>query len=54
MVTWLKLVSRVEVVNPTAVRILTREPYPTLAAQLATIFMVSPRYTAEDLARLAR
>ena len=52
--TWLKPVSRVEVVGPTTVRILTREPYPTLAAQLATIFMVPPKYTTEDPARLAR
>ena len=52
--TWLKPISRVEVVNPSTVRIHTKEPFPTLVPQLATIFMVPPKYTAEDPGRLAR
>ncbi len=52
--TWLKPITRVEVVNAGTVRIHTKEPFPTLVPQLATIFMVPPKYTAEDPGRLAR
>lgn len=52
--TWLKPISRMEVVNAGTVRIHTKEPFPTLVRQLATIFMVPPKYTAQDPARLSR
>lgn len=52
--TWLKPISRVEVEGSSIVRIHTKEPFPTLIRQLATIFMLPPKYAAEDPARLAR
>jgi peptide/nickel transport system substrate-binding protein len=45
--TRIALVSRVDVVNPTRVRIYTEKPFPLLPAQLAIIFIASKRYADE-------
>lgn len=45
---WFALVSEVSVISPTEIEVKTRSPYPALADQLSTFFLLPPRWTQSN------